>query len=40
MKTSSTTLIATWTQKFGVPEAVEDQTSGIHDTGNPEVTGV
>jgi ParB-like chromosome segregation protein Spo0J len=33
-------LIATWAQKFGLPEAVEDQTFGIHDTGNPEVTGV
>lgn len=32
-------LIATWAQKFGLPEAVEDQESGVHDTGNPEVTG-
>jgi hypothetical protein len=32
-------LIATWAQKFGLPEAVEDQTFGIHDTGKQEVTG-
>jgi hypothetical protein len=39
MKTSSTTLIATWRQKFGAPEDVEHQAINVHDAGNPEVTG-